>query len=102
VHLQVQLLDDVKDVPHVIRLAASGTCIYLNKEWNVAVKKPYVHLLTPSDTLQVVGQVRLCPALPAPSPAFQTHAPAYSQDVQRRLLLMDSVDMPLRPQGFPR
>ena len=100
-HLQVQLLDDVKDVPHVIQLAASGTCIYLNDEWKVAVIKPYVHLLTPSDTLQAVGQVRLRPALLAPSPAFQTHAHAYSQDVHRRLLLLDRMDMTLRSQGFP-
>ena len=99
-HLQVQLLDEVKDVPHVIQLAASGRCMYLDNEWNVAVIKPYVRLLTPSDTIQVVGQVRLRPALLAPSPALQTHAHA-SQDMQRGLLLLDLVDMPLRSQGFP-
>ena len=99
-HLQVQLLDNVKDVPHVIQLAASGTCMYLNHKWNVAVVKPYVRPLTPSDTLQVVGQVRSSPALLAPSPALQTHAHA-SQDTQRRLLLLDSVDMPVRSRGFP-
>ena len=55
--MQSGLLQKLVGVPHVIQLKAFGMCSYLGDNWHAVLVQPFVTLLTPADTLQLVGQV---------------------------------------------
>lgn len=56
-HVQGQLLEKLRGVPHVVRLVAQGSCTFNGTDWHALLLGPLVTHLTASDKLLLAAQV---------------------------------------------